>query len=54
MIFFVAMPFITGLINLVMPLADRRARRVLSVLNSFSFWMTVAGAVLTMILAFHR
>jgi cytochrome o ubiquinol oxidase subunit I len=52
MIFFVAMPFITGLINLVMPLQIGARDVSFPFLNSFSFWMTVAGAVLTMISLF--
>ncbi|MEW6436260.1 MAG: cytochrome o ubiquinol oxidase subunit I [Pseudomonadota bacterium] len=52
MIFFVAMPFVTGLINLVMPLQIGARDVSFPFLNSFSFWMTVAGAVLTMISLF--
>ena len=48
MIFFVAMPFVTGLMNYVVPL--QIGARVVSFpfLNNFSFWMTVAGAVTVM------
>ncbi|WP_297298042.1 cytochrome o ubiquinol oxidase subunit I [uncultured Methylovirgula sp.] len=52
MIFFVAMPFVTGLINLVMPLQIGARDVSFPFLNSFSFWMTVAGAILTMISLF--
>ena len=46
MIFFVAMPFVTGIMNYVMP-AQIGARDVaFPFLNNFSFWMTVAGALL--------
>jgi cytochrome o ubiquinol oxidase subunit 1 len=48
MIFFVAMPFITGLINFVMPLQIGSRDVAFPFLNNFSFWMTVAGAVLVM------
>ncbi|WP_051909299.1 cytochrome o ubiquinol oxidase subunit I [Paenirhodobacter enshiensis] len=46
MIFFVAMAFITGIMNFVMP-AQIGARDVaFPFLNNFSFWMTVCGAIL--------
>src|SRR5215472_2335914 len=48
MIFFVAMPFITGLMNLVVPLQIGARDVAYPFLNSFSFWMTVGGALLTM------
>src|SRR5579859_1992761 len=48
MIFFVAMPFITGLINFVMPLQIGSRDVAFPFLNNFSFWMTVSGAVLVM------
>ncbi len=54
MIFFVAMPFITGLINLVMPAADRRARRVLSVLEQFQLLDDGRRRRADDDLAFHR
>ncbi|MDR3408252.1 MAG: cytochrome o ubiquinol oxidase subunit I [Methylovirgula sp.] len=52
MIFFVAMPLVTGLFNVVMPLQIGARDVSFPFLNSFSFWMTVAGAVLTMISLF--
>ncbi|HUA79217.1 MAG TPA: cytochrome o ubiquinol oxidase subunit I [Dyella sp.] len=48
MIFFVAMPFITGLINFVMPLQIGSRDVAFPFLNNFSYWMTVAGAILVM------
>ncbi|ASR52704.1 cytochrome o ubiquinol oxidase subunit I [Blastomonas fulva] len=48
MIFFVAMPFITGLMNYVVPLQIGARDVSFPFLNNFSFWMTAAGAVLTM------
>ncbi|QUS36099.1 cytochrome o ubiquinol oxidase subunit I [Falsirhodobacter algicola] len=52
MIFFVAMPFVTGLMNFVMPLQIGARDVAFPFLNNFSFWMTVGGAVLTMISLF--
>ena len=52
MIFFVAMPFITGLMNYVVPLQIGARDVSFPFLNNFSFWMTTAGAVLTMISLF--
>jgi cytochrome o ubiquinol oxidase subunit I len=52
MIFFVAMPLVTGLFNVVMPLQIGARDVSFPFLNSFSFWMTVAGAVLTMLSLF--
>ena len=50
MIFFVAMPLVTGLMNYLVPL--QIARDVsFPFLNNFSFWMTTAGAVLVMVSA---
>ena len=49
MIFFMAMPFLTGLINFVDAAADRRPRRRLPVLNSISLCLTVGGAALVMV-----
>ena len=46
MIFFVAMPFMFGLINLVTPLQIGARDVAFPFLNSLSFWMFVAGAVL--------
>ncbi len=52
MIFFVAMPLVTGLINLVVPLQIGARDVAFPFLNNFSFWMTAAGAVLVMISLF--
>ncbi len=52
MIFFVAMPFVTGLMNYVVPLQIGARDVAFPVLNNFSFWMTTAGAVLVMISLF--
>jgi len=48
MIFFVAMPFVTGLMNYVVPLQIGARDVAFPFLNNFSFWMTVAGAMLVM------
>ncbi|MFO1143113.1 MAG: cytochrome o ubiquinol oxidase subunit I [Amaricoccus sp.] len=48
MIFFVAMPFVTGMMNFVMPLQIGARDVAFPFLNNFSFWMTVGGAVITM------
>jgi len=48
MIFFVAMPLVTGLMNFVMPLQIGARDVAFPFLNNFSFWMTVAGGVLVM------
>ncbi|SFN84998.1 cytochrome bo3 quinol oxidase subunit 1 apoprotein [Mesorhizobium sp. NFR06] len=48
MIFFVAMPFVTGLMNFVMPLQIGARDVSFPFLNNFSFWMTVGGAILVM------
>lgn len=47
MIFFVAMPFMFGLINIAMPLQIGARDVAYPYLNSFSFWMTFIGAMLT-------
>src|SRR3546814_14179686 len=52
MIFFVAMPFITGLMNYIVPLQIGARDVSFPFLTNFSFWMTTAGAVLTMISLF--
>jgi len=52
MIFFVAMPLVTGLINLIVPLQIGARDVAFPFLNNFSFWMTVAGAVLVMVSLF--
>ncbi|WP_218143123.1 cytochrome o ubiquinol oxidase subunit I [Luteibacter sp. UNC138MFCol5.1] len=48
MIFFVAMPLVTGLMNYVVPLQIGARDVAFPFLNNFSFWMTVAGAMLVM------
>jgi cytochrome o ubiquinol oxidase subunit 1 len=48
MIFFVAMPMVTGMMNFVMPLQIDARDVAFPFLNNFSFWMTVAGAMLVM------
>ncbi len=52
MIFFVAMPLVTGLMNYVVPLQIGARDVSFPFLNNFSFWMTTAGAVLIMISLF--
>ncbi len=49
MIFFVAMPFMTGLINFVLPLQLGARDVAFPRLNALSFWLTVAGAGLVLI-----
>ena len=46
MIFFVAMPFVTGIMNYVMPLQIGARDVAFPFLNNFSLWMTIGGAVL--------
>lgn len=48
MIFFVAMPLVTGLMNFVVPLQIGARDVAFPFLNNFSFWMTVFGGLLTM------
>jgi cytochrome o ubiquinol oxidase subunit 1 len=48
MIFFVAMPFVTGMMNFVVPLQIGARDVAFPFLNNFSFWMTTFGAMLTM------
>ncbi len=48
MIFFVAIPLIVGIINYVMPLQIGARDVAFPFLNNFSFWLTVAGALLVM------
>src|SRR6185437_1804791 len=48
MIFFVAMPLVTGLMNYIVPLQIGARDVAFPFLNNFSFWMTVAGAMLVM------
>ncbi|MEI2385201.1 cytochrome o ubiquinol oxidase subunit I [Breoghania sp. JC706] len=52
MIFFVAMPVVTGLMNYVVPLQIGARDVSFPFLNNFSFWMTTAGAVLVMMSLF--
>ncbi|MDE3010020.1 MAG: cytochrome o ubiquinol oxidase subunit I [Pseudomonadota bacterium] len=52
MIFFVAMPFVVGLMNFVVPLQIGARDVAFPWLNNFSFWMTVFGGVLVMISLF--
>jgi cytochrome o ubiquinol oxidase subunit 1 len=46
MIFFMAMPFMVGLMNFVVPLQLGVRDVAFPVLNSISFWLTAAGALL--------
>ncbi|MDQ8022649.1 MAG: cytochrome o ubiquinol oxidase subunit I [Moraxellaceae bacterium] len=48
MIFFVAMPLITGFMNYLVPLQIGARDVAFPFLNNFSFWMTAGGAVLIM------
>ena len=48
MIFFVAMPLVTGFMNYVVPLQIGARDVAFPFLNNFSFWMTTAGAALVM------
>jgi cytochrome o ubiquinol oxidase subunit 1 len=52
MIFFVAIPLVVGLVNLVMPLQIGARDVAFPFLNSLSLWLTVAGALLVMISLF--
>ena len=52
MIFFVAMPIVTGLMNYVVPLQIGARDVSFPFLNNFSFWMTAAGAVVIMMSLF--
>ena len=49
MIFFMAMPFLVGLWNLVVPLQIGTRDLAFPFLNSASFWLTAAGALLVMV-----
>ncbi|MDF2374283.1 MAG: cytochrome o ubiquinol oxidase subunit I [Rhizobiaceae bacterium] len=49
MIFFMAMPFLTGLINIVVPQQIGARDVAFPFLNSVSFWLTAAGAGLVLI-----
>ena len=46
MIFFMAMPFVIGLMNIAMPLQIGARDVAFPYLNSLSFWLTAAGAML--------
>ncbi|MGI4748088.1 MAG: cytochrome o ubiquinol oxidase subunit I, partial [Janthinobacterium lividum] len=46
MIFFMAMPFMIGLMNVAMPLQIGARDVAFPFLNSLSFWLTAAGAIL--------
>jgi cytochrome o ubiquinol oxidase subunit I len=52
MIFFVAMPFVIGLINFVVPLQIGARDVAFPFLNNFSLWMTICGSVLVMMSLF--
>ncbi len=52
MIFFVAMPLVTGLMNYVVPLQIGARDVSFPFLNNFSFWMTAAGAAVIMMSLF--
>ncbi|MBJ7262819.1 MAG: cytochrome o ubiquinol oxidase subunit I, partial [Burkholderiaceae bacterium] len=52
MIFFVAMPLVTGLMNYVVPLQIGARDVAFPFLNNFSFWMTASGTVLVMVSLF--
>jgi cytochrome o ubiquinol oxidase subunit 1 len=52
MIFFVAMPLVTGFMNYVVPLQIGARDVAFPFLNNFSFWMTAGGAALVMLSLF--
>ena len=52
MIFFVAMPLVTGFMNFVVPLQIGARDVAFPFLNNFSFWMTASGAALMMVSLF--
>jgi cytochrome o ubiquinol oxidase subunit I len=52
MIFFVAMPLVTGFMNYVVPLQIGARDVSFPFLNNFSFWMTAGGAALVMVSLF--
>ncbi|MBP0440608.1 cytochrome o ubiquinol oxidase subunit I [Tianweitania sediminis] len=52
MIFFVAMPLVTGLMNYIVPLQIGARDVSFPFLNNFSFWMTAGGAVVVMMSLF--
>ncbi len=49
MIIFVAMPFLSGLMNIVVPTQIGARDVAFPFLNSLSFWLTAAGALLVMV-----
>ena len=49
MIFFMAMPFLTGLINIVVPQQIGARDVAFPFLNSVSLWLTASGAALVMV-----
>jgi cytochrome o ubiquinol oxidase subunit 1 len=49
MVIFVAMPFLSGLMNIVVPQQIGARDVAFPFLNSFSFWLTAAGALLVML-----
>ena len=49
MIFFMAMPFLTGLVNIVVPQQIGARDVAFPFLNSVSFWLTAAGAGLVLV-----
>jgi len=52
MIFFVAMPLVTGIMNYLIPLQIGTRDVAFPFLNNFSFWMTTGGAALMMVSLF--
>ena len=52
MIFFMAMPFMTGLVNIVVPLQIGARDVAFPFLNSLSFWLFASGAVMIMLSLF--
>src|SRR6218665_2499715 len=52
MIFFVAMPLVTGFMNYIIPLQIGARDVAFPFLNNFSFWMTTSGAVMVMMSLF--
>ena len=54
MIFFVAMPFVIGLMNFAVPLQLGIRDVAFPVLNSVSFWLTASGVLLVNMSLVHR
>ncbi|TAM26399.1 MAG: cytochrome o ubiquinol oxidase subunit I [Rhodanobacter sp.] len=52
MIFFMAMPFVVGLMNIIVPLQIGARDVAYPFLNSLSFWLTACGVVLIMLSLF--